>query len=74
MRLTAEEKQEIIHLVIRSNIGIALTLRKIGLNKSTFYKWDRLYSEHGIDGLQPVNELLKGNSLPFNKSEDLSLG
>lgn len=66
MRLTAGEKQEIIHLVVRSDIGITRTLREIGLNKSTFYKWYHLYSEHGFDGLQPNKRTSKRqwNSIP----------
>lgn len=66
MRLTAGEKQEIIHLVLRSDIGISRTLKEIGLNKSTFYKWYHLYSEHGFDGLQPSKRTSKRqwNSIP----------
>lgn len=66
MRLSAGEKQEIIHLVLRSDIGITRTLREIGLNKSTFYKWYHLYSEHGFDGLQPSKRTSKRqwNSIP----------
>ena len=37
MFLSISEKQEIIHLVVRSEIGINLTVEEIGLNKSTFY-------------------------------------
>lgn len=66
MRLSAGEKQEIIHLVLRSDIGIMRTLREISLNKSTFYKWYHLYSEHGFDGLQPSKRTSKRqwNSIP----------
>lgn len=53
MRYTASEKQEIIELVVRSEIGINRTLKEIGLNKSTFYNWYKAYAEHGIDGLAP---------------------
>lgn len=51
MRLRVSEKQEIIHLVVRSEIGINRTLKEIGLNKSTFYNWYHAYSEKGVDGL-----------------------
>jgi transposase InsO family protein/transposase-like protein len=53
MRFTASEKQEIIHIVVRSEIGVNKTLREIGLNKSTFYNWYKIYSDEGIDGLAP---------------------
>jgi len=44
MRLTVSEKQEIIHIVTRSEIGVNRTLREIGINKSTFYNWYHAYS------------------------------
>jgi len=53
MRFTVSEKQEIIHMVTRSKIGVNKTLREIGLNKSTFYNWYNAYSENGVDGLIP---------------------
>ena len=53
MRFTASEKQEIIHIVDRSEIGVNKTLKEIGLNKSTFYNWYKAYSDFGIDGLAP---------------------
>ena len=66
MRLTASEKEEIIRLVIGSDIGMNQTLRSIGLNKSTFYKWYKSYSDFGIDGLAPAKRCSKRqwNSLP----------
>ena len=53
MRFTVSEKQEIIHMVTRSEIGVNKTLREIGLNKSTFYNWYNAYSENGVDSLIP---------------------
>ena len=53
MRFTASEKEEIIHMVVRSDIGVNKALREIGLNKSTFYNWYKTYSDKGIDGLAP---------------------
>ena len=53
MRFTASEKQEIIHTVVRSEIGVNKTLREFGLNKSTFYNWYKAYTDKGIDGLTP---------------------
>jgi len=56
MRFTVSEKQEIIHIVVRSEIGVNRTLREIGLNKSTFYNWYNAYSENGIEGLIPTKK------------------
>ena len=55
MRLTASEKYEIIQMVDQSDLGVNRTLKEIGINKSTFYKWYKGYSEGGIDGLRPIN-------------------
>lgn len=38
MRFTVSEKQELIKMVVESDLGVNRTLREIGLNKSTFYK------------------------------------
>jgi transposase len=53
MRLTVSEKQEIIHLVVRSEIGVNRTLKEIGLGKSTFYNWYHAYSKNRVQGLLP---------------------
>jgi transposase-like protein len=42
MRLKVSEKQEIIHMVTRSEIGVNRTLREIGINKSTFRSYLKL--------------------------------
>jgi transposase-like protein len=66
MRYTVSEKQEIIHMVTRSEIGVNRTLREIGINKSTFYKWYHAYSENGVEGLQPSQRASsrQWNSIP----------
>ena len=43
MRYSAAEKQEIIYLVDRSELGVNKTLQQLGIPKSTFYKWYRAY-------------------------------
>ena len=53
MRFTVSEKQEIIHMVVRSELGVNRTLKQIGVNKSTFYNWYHAYSKYGIEGLMP---------------------
>jgi transposase InsO family protein len=53
MRFTVSEKQEIIHMVVRSELGVNRTLKQIGINKSTFYNWYHAYSQYGVEGLIP---------------------
>jgi transposase len=53
MRLTVSEKEEIINLVERSELGVNRTLSQLGINKSTFYNWYKAYLDKGISGLEP---------------------
>lgn len=66
MRFTAQEKEEIILTVTRSELGVNRTLRTIGLNKSTFYQWYKAYADNGIDGLAPAQRVSRRqwNSIP----------
>ena len=52
MRFTVSEKQELIKMVVESELGVNRTLRELGLNKSTFYKWYKSYSDYGVEGLE----------------------
>jgi transposase InsO family protein len=54
MRVSAQEKEEIIRLVDRSELGVNKTLRELGIHKSTFYKWYKTYLAKGSEGLAPV--------------------
>ncbi len=54
MRLSASEKEEIIRLVDRSEVGVNKTLRELGIHKSTFYNWYSAYLKKGAEGLSPV--------------------
>lgn len=53
MRLSAEEKAEIVLLVSRSSESINKSLKSLGIHKRTFYNWYHAYSKDGIDGLLP---------------------
>jgi len=66
MRLTAAEKEEIILLVERSDLGVNRTLKQIGIHKSTFYNWYKAWSERGPDGLKPKagNPRQQWNTIP----------
>ena len=52
MRLSVQEKQEIIQLVDRSDLGVNRTLRQLGVNKSIFYQWYTAYLNKGQEGLK----------------------
>ena len=51
MRRTASEKMEIIRLVEGTDLPVRLTLRQMGVPRSTFYDWYQRYAEEGFDGL-----------------------
>lgn len=69
MRLSGEEKLEIINIVTRSEIGVNKTLRELGIHKSTFYKWYNLYLEKGEAGFffSPNSSRRQWNSIPENE-------
>ena len=65
MRLSASEKAEIIRIVKRSELGINLTLRRLGIHKRTFYNWYHRYVLYGEQGLLPKRESrIQWNSIP----------
>lgn len=70
MRLSAQEKQEIIHLVDRSDLGVNRTLKELGIHKSTFYKWYKVYQQKGPLGLQPQKRTRQQwNSIPQEQKQ-----
>ena len=52
MRRTASEKMEIIRLVEGTDLPVQVTLRQLGVPRSTFYGWYQRYLDAGFDGLQ----------------------
>ena len=66
MRLSASEKEEIILLVERSELGVNRTLKQLGIPKTTFYKWYNVYTEKGLAGLENKNpgSRRQWNSIP----------
>lgn len=65
MRLSADEKLEIIRVVTRSEIGVNRTLKELGIHKSTFYNWYRLYFNKGEAGFYPARTSRRQwNSIP----------
>jgi len=64
MRLSQDEKYEIINLVDNSELSANLTLKELGIHKRTFYNWYRRYLEGGYDGLATK---AKGRHQTWNK-------
>ena len=52
MRYPASEKLEIIRLIERSHLSVRRTLDKLGIAKTTFYRWYDLYLAFGLSGLE----------------------
>ena len=52
MRYLAYEKLEVIRLVEQSHLPAKQTLDKLGIPRTTFYRWYDRYLEEGINGLE----------------------
>ena len=52
MRYPASEKREIIRLVERSHLPVRRTLEKLGIPRTTFYRWYGRYQSVGEAGLE----------------------
>ena len=55
MRYPASEKLEIIRLVERFHLPVRQTLGKLGIAKTTFYRWYDRYQAFGTSGLEDRN-------------------
>jgi putative transposase len=55
MRYPASEKLEIIRLVEQSHLSARRTLQKLGIAKTTFYRWCDRYHAFGMAGLEDRN-------------------
>ena len=55
MRCPASEKLEIIRLVEQSHLGVGSTLDKLGIPKTTFYRWYDRFLAFGDAGLEDRN-------------------
>ena len=64
MRLSQDEKIEIINLVENSDLSANRTLKELGIHKRTYYNWYKRYLDEGIDGLAPK---AKGRQQTWNK-------
>ena len=52
MRYPAPEKLEIIRLVEQSHLPVRATLDKLGITRSTFYRWYDAYQRGGPEALK----------------------
>ena len=52
MRYPASEKRAIIRLVEQSHLPVRRTLYKLGIAKTTFYRWYDRYRSFGLSGLE----------------------
>ena len=52
MRYPASEKLEIIRLVEQSHLSARQTLDRLGVPRTTFYRWYDKYLSDGVDGLE----------------------
>jgi putative transposase len=66
MRYPASEKLEIIQLVEQSHLPVRATLDKLGITRSTFYRWYDAYSRGGPEALadRPSRPSRVWNRLP----------
>ena len=66
MRFNQAEKMEIIKIIQESELGVSRTLKELGVNKSTFYKWYGRYQDAGYDGLAPKKRAVNSqwNKIP----------
>ena len=73
MRYPAAEKLEIIRTVEASHLPTRTTLGKIGIPKTTFYRWYDRYLEHGPDGLEdrPSRPSKVWNRIPDAVEQDI---
>ena len=73
MRYPASEKLEIIRLVDQSHLGVRPTLKKIGIPKTTFYRWYDRYVVFGEAGLKDrsSNPGQVWNRIPDNVRQEI---
>ena len=67
MRYPASEKLEIIRLVEQSHLPISQTLDKLGIPRTTFYRW---YDRYQIGGSEALEDSSPTPSRVWNRSPD----
>ena len=64
MRYSASEKREIINLVEQSSLPVSQTLKRLDINKSTFYHW---LQRSRCAGDEALTDKHPGPNRPWNK-------
>ena len=64
MRYTASEKREIIKRVEQSSLSISQTLKRLDINKSTFYNW---LGRYRCGGREALSDRCPGPNRAWNK-------
>ena len=73
MRYSAPEKLEIIRLVEQSHLPAKQTLDKLGIPRTTFYRWYDKYQTGGVDALEDKAPMPAQvwNKIPDNVREQI---
>ena len=65
MRYPASEKLEIIRLVEQSHLPVRATLDKLGITRSTFYRWYDAYQRGGPEALNDILRSRAGSGTAY---------
>jgi len=67
------EKMEIITIVEQSQLSVKETLKELGIARSTFYQWYKLYVEKGYEGLASNPVVRRGfwNQVPLQEKQQI---
>ena len=73
MRYPASEKLEIIRLVEQSHLPTKQTIDKLGIPRTTFYRWRKQYGGMGTGQLKELKKLQKENEQLRRAVSDLTI-
>jgi putative transposase len=71
MKYSSSEKLEVIRVVEDSELSVRQNLKEIGIYRSTFYNWYRLYLKDRIEDLGPKKPKARSfwNKIPVEVKE-----
>ncbi|MGX6402506.1 helix-turn-helix domain-containing protein [Lactiplantibacillus plantarum] len=61
-RFTATEKLDILLGLAKTNLTQSAYFKSYGIARDTFIRWQRLYTQGGLDGLRESNSWTRYNS------------
>jgi putative transposase len=70
MRLSVAEKEEIIQVVERSELGVGKTLQQLGIHKGTFYRWYKAY----LNKAETIPSVVKSSRRQWNTIPEAQKG